>query len=83
MSDRAKVLWGITAFYVFGLIVLAVIFGISTHMNHEFLPQNEFKLVNWVDLGVFSINRAVLYLIIEGWRERGKSPDVAPASESK
>jgi len=64
MSDRAKVLWGITAFYVFGLIVLAVIFGISTHMNHEFLPQNEFKLVNWVDLGVFSINRAVLYLII-------------------
>ena len=25
----------------------------------------------------------VLYLIIEGWRERGKSPDVAPASESK
>jgi F-type H+-transporting ATPase subunit a len=64
MSDRAKVLWGITAFYVFGLIALAVIFGISTHMNHEFLPQNEFKLVNWVDLGVFSINRAVLYLII-------------------
>ena len=64
MSDRAKVLWGITAFYVFGLIVLAVIFGISTHMNHEFLPQNEFKLVNWVSLGVFSINRAVLYLII-------------------
>ncbi len=64
MSDRAKVLWGITAFYVFGLIALAVIFGISTHMNHEFLPQNEFKLVNWVSLGVFSINRAVLYLII-------------------
>jgi F-type H+-transporting ATPase subunit a len=64
MSDRAKVLWGITAFYVFGLITLAVIFGISTHMNHEFLPQNEFKLVNWVSLGVFSINRAVLYLFI-------------------
>jgi F-type H+-transporting ATPase subunit a len=64
MSDRSKVLWGITAFYVLGLIVLAVIFGISTHMNHEFLPQNEFKLENWVSLGVFSINRAVLYLII-------------------
>jgi F-type H+-transporting ATPase subunit a len=64
MSDRAKVLWGITAFYVLGLIVLAVIFGISTHMNHAFLPQNEFKLINWVSLGVFSINRAVLYLFI-------------------
>jgi len=25
----------------------------------------------------------VLYVIIEGWRERGKSPDVAPASGSK
>jgi F-type H+-transporting ATPase subunit a len=58
------VLWGITAFYVFGLIVLAVIFGISTHMNHEFLPQNEFKLDVWVDLGPFSINKAVLYLFI-------------------
>ena len=29
-----------------------------------FQIQNEFKLDNWVNLGVFSINRAVLYLFI-------------------
>jgi F-type H+-transporting ATPase subunit a len=64
VSDRAKILWGIAGFYVFGLILLAVIFGISTHTNNAFQPQNEFKLINWVSLGVFSINRAVLYLFI-------------------
>jgi F-type H+-transporting ATPase subunit a len=41
-----------------------VIFGATTHKNNEFQPQNEFKLTNWVHLGVFSINRAVLYLIL-------------------
>jgi F-type H+-transporting ATPase subunit a len=64
MSNTRKVLWGIAAFYVLGLILLAAIFGISTHKNNEFQPQNEFKLINWVHLGVFSINRAVVYLII-------------------
>jgi F-type H+-transporting ATPase subunit a len=57
-------MWGIAAFYVGGLILLAAVFGISTHKNNSFQPQNEFKLPNWVHLGVFSINRAVLYLFI-------------------
>jgi F-type H+-transporting ATPase subunit a len=64
MSNTRKVLWGIAGFYVLGLVLLAVIFGISTHKNNSFLPQNEFKLVNWVSLGLLSINRAVLYLFI-------------------
>jgi F-type H+-transporting ATPase subunit a len=64
MSNTKKVLWGLAGFYVFGLILLMVIFGITTHKNNEFQPQNEFKLTNWVHLGVFSINRAVLYLFI-------------------
>jgi F-type H+-transporting ATPase subunit a len=64
MSKTAKLLWGIFAFYVGGLILLILIFGISTHMNHEFQPQNEFKLIDWVHAGVFSINRAVIYLLI-------------------
>lgn len=64
MSNTKKVLWGLAGFYIFGLIALMVIFGISTHKNNDFQPQNEFKLTNWVDLGVFSINRAVLYLFI-------------------
>jgi F-type H+-transporting ATPase subunit a len=64
MSTTRKILWGIFGFYVFGLILLILIFGIETHTNHEFQPQNEFKLINWVEAGVFSINRAVLYLFI-------------------
>jgi F-type H+-transporting ATPase subunit a len=64
MSSTRKILLSLAGFYVGGLIVLMVIFGITTHKNSEFQPQNEFKLTNWVHLGVFSINRAVLYLLI-------------------
>ena len=64
MSTTRKILWGIFGFYVFGLILLVLIYGIETHTNNEFQPQNEFKLVNWVHLGVFSINRAVVYLFL-------------------
>jgi F-type H+-transporting ATPase subunit a len=64
MSTTRKILWSLVGVYVGGLILLAVIFGITTHKNNEFQPQNEFKLINWIHLGVFSINRAVLYLFI-------------------
>jgi F-type H+-transporting ATPase subunit a len=64
MSKTRKVVWGLFGFYAVGLILLILIFGITTHKNNEFQPQNEFKLTNWVHLGVFSINRAVLYLFI-------------------
>ncbi|MGB0098143.1 MAG: F0F1 ATP synthase subunit A [Solirubrobacteraceae bacterium] len=64
MSNTRKVLLGIVGFYILGLILLVVIFGISGHKNNAFQIQNEFKLINWVNLGVFSINRAVLYLFL-------------------
>jgi F-type H+-transporting ATPase subunit a len=64
MSNTRKILYSLAGVYVGGLIVLVIIFGATTHKNDSFLPQNEFKLINWVDLGVFSINRAVVYLWI-------------------
>jgi F-type H+-transporting ATPase subunit a len=64
MSKTQKILLGIGAFYLFGIVVLVALFGITQHKNNQFQIQNEFKLVNWVSLGVFSINRAVLYLFI-------------------
>jgi F-type H+-transporting ATPase subunit a len=64
MSNTRKILWSIFGFYVFGLLLLAVIFGVSSHKNNSFQPQSEFKLINWVSLGVFSINKAVLYLFL-------------------
>jgi F-type H+-transporting ATPase subunit a len=63
MSNTRKVLYGVLGFYVVGIVLLVVIFGFG-HKNNVFQIQNEFKLVNWVNLGVFSINRAVLYLFI-------------------
>jgi len=61
--SRKSVLWSLVGVYVAGLILLVVIFGFG-HKNNEFQIQNEFKLVNWVHLGVFSINRAVVYLLL-------------------
>jgi F-type H+-transporting ATPase subunit a len=63
MTDRRKLLWTIAAIYVIGIVALVVIFGFG-QKNNSFQIQNEFKLVNWVNLGVFSINRAVVYLFI-------------------
>jgi F-type H+-transporting ATPase subunit a len=50
--------------YVAGLVVLIAVYGFSGTRNTSFEPQNEFKLDNWVNLGIFSINKAVLYLIL-------------------
>jgi F-type H+-transporting ATPase subunit a len=61
--SRRKVLWSLLAVYVIGIALLVVIFGFGKK-NNTFQIQNEFKLVNWVHLGVFSINRAVVYLFI-------------------
>ena len=49
--------------WIGGIILLFVVFG-SGGRNNDFQPQNEFKLDNWVELGVFSINKAVLYLFL-------------------
>jgi F-type H+-transporting ATPase subunit a len=64
MSKRRKIILGVAGFYLFGLVLLVVLFGATRHNNNSFQPQNEFKLINWIDLGVFSINKAVLYLFI-------------------
>ncbi len=63
MSSRRKLVWGIAGFYVFAIVAVIAIFGAKRQDNPAFKPQNEFKLDNWVDLGVFSINKAVLYVI--------------------
>jgi F-type H+-transporting ATPase subunit a len=64
MSKTQKVLFASFGAYIGIFILLIAIYGFTQHKNNEFQIQNEFKLVNWVNLGVFSINRAVLYLFI-------------------
>ena len=85
MSKTRKILLGIGGGYVL-LIVLAVAFtGWSRNDNTEFLPQNEFKLDNWVrPRRRSSINKAVLYLFIAGVPDDlddglRRAPDAGPA----
>jgi len=63
MSKSRKLFYGIAGFYVLGIVLLVIIFGFG-HKNSTFQIQNEFKLDDWVHLGVFSINRAVVYLFL-------------------
>ena len=63
MSKRRRAIWLLVALWLAVTVLLVVIFGFG-HKNNSFQIQNEFKLINWVSLGVFSINRAVLYLFI-------------------
>jgi F-type H+-transporting ATPase subunit a len=63
MSTRRKVMIGL-AIWLGGTIALVAIAGFSGTRNPAFEPQNEFKLDTWVNLGVLSINKAVMYLVI-------------------
>jgi F-type H+-transporting ATPase subunit a len=55
------VLGGVWLAVTIGLVVL---YGWHSVRNKTYEPQNEFKLENWVHLGIFSINKAVLYLFL-------------------
>jgi F-type H+-transporting ATPase subunit a len=59
-----RILLILFAIWLGGIVVLAVIYGIHGTRNTTFEPQNEFKLDPWVNLGIFSINKAVLYLFL-------------------
>ncbi len=63
MSNTRKLLWSLAGVWLGGTIILVAALGFG-HKNSSFQIQNEFKLINWVHLGVLSINRAVVYLLI-------------------
>jgi F-type H+-transporting ATPase subunit a len=65
LTTRQKLL-AAAGVWLAGTIALIAIYGFSGTRNKEFEPQNEFKLDNWVHLGIFSINKAVLYLFLAG-----------------
>jgi F-type H+-transporting ATPase subunit a len=58
-----QILWVLAGIWIGGTIILIAALGFG-HKNNSFQIQNEFKLINWVHLGVFSINRAVVYLFL-------------------
>jgi F-type H+-transporting ATPase subunit a len=65
MSMRRKLTLGIVGTWIGGMIVIVAIFGATRQDNTTFQPQNEFKLLSWVDLpGPLDINKGVLYLVL-------------------
>jgi F-type H+-transporting ATPase subunit a len=59
---KRRVLIGIAIWI--GVTILIYALTGSHGRSHAYEPQNEFKLESWVDLGIFSINKAVLYLFL-------------------
>jgi hypothetical protein len=61
--SKKQILLALGGVWIGGIVVLFAIFG-SGGRNNAYQPQNEFKLDNWVHLGIFSINKAVMYLFL-------------------
>jgi len=65
VTTKQKIKWGIIGSYIGGMILIVMFFGAKRLDNDEFSPQNEFKLLTWVDLpGPLDLNKGVLYLLI-------------------
>ena len=64
MTRKQKVWLGIGV-WIGGTVVLYVIFG-QGQKDPSYAPQDEFKLHNYVNLGLLSINQAVIYLFLAG-----------------
>lgn len=58
-----QLIWLLVGIWLGGTIILAVTLG-SAGKNQSFKIQNEFKLINWIHAGIFSVNRAVVYLLL-------------------
>ena len=65
MSRRKQILAAAGVVWIGGTAALLIGLG-KGPKNPTYKPQNEFKLDKWVDLGIFSINKAVMYLVIAG-----------------
>jgi F-type H+-transporting ATPase subunit a len=58
-----QILWLLVGVWIGGTIILIAALGFG-HRNNSFQIQNEFRLTDWTHWGIFSINRAVVYLFL-------------------
>jgi F-type H+-transporting ATPase subunit a len=67
MSKGRKIGLAVFGIYLLTIFVVVLIFGFKRVDNKEFKPQNEFKLLTWIDLpGPLDINKGVLYVVLAG-----------------
>ena len=69
MSRGRKITYAVVGVWVGGIILFAVLFGVTAHKapevaNNVFSPTDEFKLDTWFKLGPIAINKGVLYLLL-------------------
>jgi len=81
--SRKQKIWLFFGIYIGVTILIAAITGWHRTSNDDFQPQNEFKLDNWIDLGPFSINKAVLYVVMAGILTAGTMIYVAKRMQQK
>jgi F-type H+-transporting ATPase subunit a len=67
VSKGRKIGLAVFGIYLLTIFVVVLIFGFKRVDNKEFKPQNEFKLLTWIDLpGPLDINKGVLYVVLAG-----------------
>ncbi|HEX5192723.1 MAG TPA: F0F1 ATP synthase subunit A [Solirubrobacteraceae bacterium] len=69
MSNRKKILWGIFAVWLAGIIFFVGVVGfgadkVPSVASGEFTPTAEFHLDTWWSVGPVDFNKGVLYLIL-------------------
>jgi F-type H+-transporting ATPase subunit a len=69
MSKGRKILYGVSAAWIGGIVIFVILFGITSHKaasvkNNVFSPTDEFKLDTWFKLGPIAFNKGVLYLLL-------------------
>ncbi|HUH82039.1 MAG TPA: F0F1 ATP synthase subunit A [Solirubrobacteraceae bacterium] len=69
MSSARKVVYAVAGVWVGGIVLFAVLFGVTAHKapevaNSVFSPTDEFKLDTWFKLGPIAFNKGVLYLLL-------------------
>jgi F-type H+-transporting ATPase subunit a len=69
MSQGKKILYGVLGFWIGGIALFAILFGVTAHKAPDvasgvFSPTNEFKLDTWFKVGPIAFNKGVLYLLL-------------------
>jgi F-type H+-transporting ATPase subunit a len=65
MSTKRKIVFGVLAVYILGLVVFGLAFGVKSHRNESFDVVGSFHLESWFHIGgPLNFDKGVLYLLM-------------------